>query len=172
MEGEVILPDVRQKLNSSCRILHSDSLLQSRISCFHGDFCFLIGLDRTIALDLSTGAVIQRISIGEIINIEPILDDDGLCGKFYIVGALTRGILDLSSPLINRKFQVIVLPAVHSIKAATDNIQRVEVVYGDLSKTFPELCKTEPRHIESQVLLVKEKKFRYRNISAIDRFRS
>lgn len=133
---------------------------RTQIVCFHDEFCFLYGEEYTIALDLKTGAVIQRISIGTIASIEPIFNEEGLCTKYYIVGKFNRGILDLDSPFINRKFEVVLLPAVHSIKAAVDKIQRAEVVYGDLSKTLPELCKAEPHHVESQVLLLKENKFR------------
>eukprot|EP00029_Vermamoeba_vermiformis_P009155 TRINITY_DN4478_c0_g1_i1.p1 TRINITY_DN4478_c0_g1~~TRINITY_DN4478_c0_g1_i1.p1 ORF type:complete len:450 (-),score=31.07 TRINITY_DN4478_c0_g1_i1:126-1475(-) len=131
--------------------------------CFNDDFCFILGSQYCTVFSLEgQGGEIRRFSIGQSMNIEPILDQDGRpCGRYYIEGTLSRGILDVCSPLLNRRFEVIVLPAVHSIKAAADKIQRKEVVYGDLNETLLEICESADHlDIESQVLLL-ENKSRY-----------
>jgi hypothetical protein len=112
--------------------------------------------------DLVSGSIVCSISVGEIMNIEPILNEEGRpSGRYYITGKYHRGILDLLGPKLGHKFEVLQLPAANSVKAATDKIQRIEVVNRDLSATLAKICgKIDDGAIESQVLLMKKNKYR------------
>jgi hypothetical protein len=135
----------------------------SRIACFQGNFCFLIAEECCAVFDLVSGSIVCSISVGEIMNIEPILNEEGRpSGRYYITGKYHRGILDLLGPKLGHKFEVLQLPAANSVKAATDKIQRIEVVNRDLSATLAKICgKIDDGAIESQVLLMKKNKYRY-----------
>lgn len=120
-----------------------------------------MGAEFCAAFDLASGTVMRTLSVGQIVDVQPILNEEARpAGKYFITGLYHRGVLDLSGPQLNVKFQVLVLPAVHSAKAAADKAERVEVAHRDLSAAIQRICNVDGADIESQVLFVKKNKYR------------